>query len=196
MHYQDLVLQLYRGVWEETQRRMARAHAAPPSMHSASWTHAVRARWHALVSDGAPTSHAPTEPSIAHVLARRLVLRHWLLVFDEVQLLDVSSAGLLADVLGAFWRLGGVVVGTSNAVPEDLYRHGTARARLAPFLAALAARCPVLEMRARTDYRAARAAVDAGVGATWFGPGQEAEFEQALARLAEGEPRTVMLPVF
>ena len=50
-----------------------------------------------------------------------------LLVFDEVQLLDVSSATLLADVLSWFWRMGGVIVGTSNKVPDDLYKNGVQR---------------------------------------------------------------------
>jgi predicted ATPase len=55
---------------------------------------------------------------------------NWLLVFDEVQLLDVSSATLLADRLSWSRRMGGVIVGTSNKVPDDLYENGVQRERL------------------------------------------------------------------
>ena len=45
-------------------------------------------------------------------------MNHWLLYFDEIQILDVSSAGLISDVISWFWRMGGVVVATSNKVPR------------------------------------------------------------------------------
>lgn len=65
---------------------------------------------------------------------------NWLLVFDEIQLRDVSSATLLTDVLSWFWRMGGVVVSTSNWLPYDLYRNGVQHERLEPFVPALKAR--------------------------------------------------------
>jgi protein AFG1 len=194
LHYNEFVLQLYRGVWEETQRRMAATVAAPWSPESISWTHTVRRRWHALTSPGAPLPSAPG-PTIALALARRLALRHWLLVFDEVQLLDVSSAGILADVLGWFWRFGGIVVGTSNALPDDLYRQGVARERLVPFLEALEARCPVLEMRGTRDWRVSRAEEDMD-GARWFSDDRAKAFEDAVKNLAAEDPGTIDLNVF
>jgi hypothetical protein len=36
--------------------------------------------------------------------------------FDELQLLDASSAALLRDVLSWYWRLGGVVLSCSVSV--------------------------------------------------------------------------------
>jgi predicted ATPase len=40
------------------------------------------------------------------------------LAFDEVQLVDVAGASILRRVLEHFWRLGGVVVATSNRLPD------------------------------------------------------------------------------
>ena len=147
--YNELVLEIYRGVWEETQVRMASIHRDNEKSISPSqspWTRSVRdhwrdlltsrslpARWIRQVDASFRLSSHPSEPTIAFVVAQRLLLRNWLLVFDEVQLLDVSSATLLADVLSWFWRMGGIIVGTSNKVPDDLYKNGVQRERLEPF---------------------------------------------------------------
>ncbi|KAL5485156.1 hypothetical protein ACEPAI_7798 [Sanghuangporus weigelae] len=91
---------------------------------------------------------------------------HWLLAFDEFQLLDVSSAGLLADVLSWYWRMGGVVVASSNKVPDDLYRGGVQRERLEPFVETLKVRCPVFEMPGKGDWRREKA--NNGFRSYWF----------------------------
>ncbi|KAH9942379.1 AFG1-like ATPase-domain-containing protein [Epithele typhae] len=169
-HYNELVLEIYRAVWEETRRRMTALHAAPglakaaiPPRRRSRTREVEQARPRALAASRPVrlTPHSLGSPlrHIAYAVARRLVLRHWLLVLDEVQLLDVSSATLLADVLSWFWRMGGVVVGSSNRVPDDLYRNGVQRERLEPFVEALKARCPVIVMRAERDWRVFGAAL-------------------------------------
>ncbi|GLB37031.1 putative AFG1-like ATPase [Lyophyllum shimeji] len=196
-HYSQLVLEIYRAVWEETQRRMAAVRTESRDVHQheeaerTPWNKAIRDRWRGLLRTGKVpirwgrrnvTRPQETDPAMAFTIARRLVLRHWLLVFDEVQLLDVSSAILLADVLSWYWRLGGVVVGTSNKVPDDLYRNGVQRERLEPFVEALKARCPVLVMRSKKDWRQENSGI--GEGRSWF-VGKEGRigFEKALQRL-------------
>jgi predicted ATPase len=37
---------------------------------------------------------------------------------DEVQLLDVTGAGMINRLLSWYWRLGGVVIATSNRLPQ------------------------------------------------------------------------------
>lgn len=192
-HYSQLVLEIYRAVWEETRRRMAAMHAAqcpqePVERPAHSWNKVVREQWRELLRSGSlpirwkrksnmslSLTRGPIEPSIAYVVAQRLILRHWLLVFDEIQLLDVSSATLLADVLSWFWRMGGIVVGSSNKVPEDLYRNGVQRDRLEPFVEALKARCPVVLMRSERDWRAIRGDGDER---RWYVFAQRREFEK------------------
>lgn len=191
-HYSELVLEIYRGVWEETQRRMKTAHQTTPDVPA--WDTAIRDRWRDLLAVASLPSKwassrsvtfssagSATHPTIAFVVAQRLILKHWLIVFDEVQLLDVSSATLLADVLSWFWRMGGVLVGTSNKVPDDLYKNGVQRERLEPFVEALKARCPVIIMQAERDWREVRAGDRSG--RTWYTFDQEAEFGRKLATL-------------
>lgn len=195
-HYNELVLEIYRGVWEESKMRTARLHALPIAQDEDSmeipWTKSLRDRWRNLLKSSSLSSSEshkvprtyfshPTDPPIPFVIAHRLILQNWLLVFDELQLLDVSSAGLLSDVLSWFWRMGGVVVATSNKVPDDLYRNGVQRERLEPFVEALKARCPVLIMRGEKDWRRKRQTDDKA--STWFTFKHEDAFEQAVAKV-------------
>jgi peroxisome-assembly ATPase len=200
IHYNQLVLEIYRAVWQETQRRMASVHHLGSTVASPTrpWNKGIRDRWRDLVSSGSlpvkwarmtdmsfSSSRSPYNQTIAFAVAQRLILRHWLLVFDEVQLLDVSSATLLADVLSWFWRMGGVIVGTSNKVPDDLYRNGVQRERLEPFVEAMKVRCPVISMRTSRDWREVRAA--SGSSRTWYTAEQRNAFEHKLAELSANE---------
>lgn len=152
-------------------------------------------------------------------MARDLIKQHgWLLAFDEVQLVDIAGAGLINRVLSWYWRLGGVVVGTSNRVPEDLYNAGVQRDSLNPFLRALAARSPVIELLSPNDYRRTqrrrdgldpeqdRPAGDFGTveawrrwgtqSRGWFVRGQEKEFDAAVQRIvgtAQGEKKELVV---
>ena len=173
-------------------------HQETISTEPPTWNRALRDRWRELVSSGSlpmkwarntnmtfSTYASSTDQTIAFTVAQRLILRHWLLVFDEIQLLDVSSATLLADVLSWFWRMGGVIVGTSNKVPDDLYRNGVQRERLEPFVEAMKVRCPVVVMRTQQDWREVRAS--SGSSRTWYTHEQQMAFERKLAELCAHE---------
>lgn len=84
-----------------------------------------------------------------HVAAQLFLTHGHLLLLDELQLLDIASATLLRRILTSYWRLGGVVVATSNRVPEDLYANNVQRRSLVAFLGALKERCPVVEVAGR-----------------------------------------------
>lgn len=168
--------------------------------------------WRAVFAGGR-SPHDPdlnTREFVLAGVARDLIKTHgWLLAFDEVQLVDIAGAGLVSRVLSWYWRLGGVVVGSSNRLPEDLYNSGVQRDTLYPFLSALAARSPVIELRSAQDYRRVqrqRDALDAaadrppgdfgeveawrrwGSGAKgWFVKGEEVEFDAAVERLVGKE---------
>lgn len=203
-HYSELVLEIYRGVWEETRRRKALLDSheherfQPPSRPV--WTRTVRTRWRKLFETGAlpktwrsaayrdaiKSAHSQRHhfPPISFAIAHRLVTQHWLLAFDELQLLDVSSAGLLADVLSWFWRMGGIVVASSNKVPDELYRGGVQRERLEPFVEALKTRCPVLEMPGKGDWRREKSV---GHRSYWFTSDHEGEFWTHVNSLTKGK---------
>jgi protein AFG1 len=128
---------------------------------------------------------------MTYVIAKRLILSHWLLVFDEIQLLDVSSANLLADVLSWFWQMGGVIVGTSNKVPEDLYKNGVQKERLGPFVDALKARCPIVSMQSKQDWRMVKGRTERN--RTWFNWDQEEQFNVQLQSIIDVDKGVCLL---
>ncbi|KAE8249071.1 hypothetical protein A4X13_0g5351 [Tilletia indica] len=207
-HYHHLLLEIYRIVWQEAERRRIAARGAyfssspqeddgadlsssgprrtrlpqrgtgvvwkrelAPDGQSTVWNRILEGmpffRSNAL-SEAPNSSTALTKSNLASssssmdlahttlplYAAAELFLRHGhVLLFDELQLVDVASANLLKRVLEAYWRLGGVVVGTSNRLPEELYTRGVQREAMLGFLEALRERCPVHEMRDDRDYR-------------------------------------------
>ncbi|CAO1615421.1 unnamed protein product [Sympodiomycopsis kandeliae] len=131
------------------------------------------------------------------------------MLFDEVQLVDVASAGLLKRTLEAYWMLGGVVVGSSNRLPEDLYNNGVQQSQLIQFFEALRTRCPVHEMKGQRDFRRKPGGLEfwssvdshsspSSVGhTTYFVKGQENAFEAKLKSLIQDrEPTPTTLKVY
>ncbi|CAO1618705.1 unnamed protein product [Jaminaea pallidilutea] len=142
------------------------------------------------------------------------------MLFDEVQLVDIASAGLLKRTLEAYWLLGGVVVGSSNRLPEDLYNNGVQQSQLVQFFEALKNRCPVHEMRGERDFRKAPGGLDfwkalegsdkssstasqapddsqSMAKTTYFVRGQDGAFDQRLAELVgTRQPTATILKVY
>ncbi|CEQ38630.1 SPOSA6832_00097 [Sporobolomyces salmonicolor] len=177
--------------------------------------HKVRFHYHAYLL----SIYQSVRPALQSLALDLIKTQGWLLAFDEVQLVDIAGAGLVSRVMSWYWRLGGVVVATSNRVPEDLYKQGIQRSTLSPFLSALSHRSPVLELCSPNDYRlVARsqnpltpesdAAAPGDFGTVeawkrwgtrsrgWFVKGQEREWEDALSWVVgeekgRGEERTL-----
>lgn len=105
------------------------------------------------------------------------------MLFDEVQLVDVASAGLLKRTLEAYWMLGGVVVGSSNRLPEDLYNNGVQQSQLVQFFEALRNRCPVHELKGERDFRRRPGGVE-----FWSALGSSSRLAQPDATSSETEP--------
>ena len=87
-----------------------------------------------------------------------LVAREWrqrlrVLVLDEFFVIDIGDAMLLGRLLEKLFDEGVVLVTSSNAAPQDLYRDGLQRARFLPAIALLEQRCDVVELISTTDYR-------------------------------------------
>ena len=73
--------------------------------------------WRAVFAGGRDPNDPDlnTREFVLAAVARDLIKTHgWLLAFDEVQLVDIAGAGLINRVLSWYWRLGGVVCGTSG----------------------------------------------------------------------------------
>lgn len=121
-------------------------------------------------------------------LAGEMVGTSPILFLDEFQLPDRATAKIMASLMTAFFQLGGVLIATSNRMPEELaqaagaeytpppasamdslrWRFGAERARDPPawkgeyadFLDVVRARCEIWEMDGLKDYRRTEARRD------------------------------------
>ena len=110
------------------------------------------------------------------------------LVLDEFFVADIGDAMILGNLLRALFARGVVLVTTSNAPPQDLYRDGLQRERFLPAIALIERHCEVVELVSPTDWRL-RALKQAPV--YWTPPGMDAEraLQAAFARVAHGALR-------
>lgn len=119
-------------------------------------------------------------------VARKIAASASLLCFDEMQVSDVATAGILGRLFTELHARGVVIVTTSNRPPKDLYKDGINRSIILPFIALLEAELTVLELNGPTDYRLDRMAgltsyhVPNGVSAT-------AALRDAFFRLTDHE---------
>ena len=75
------------------------------------------------------------------------------LCFDEFQVTDIADAMILKRLFGSIWESGGVMVSTSNRIPDNLYENGLNRPLFLSFIAELKRRCEVWKLEGDQDYR-------------------------------------------
>jgi len=86
-------------------------------------------------------------------VARDIFNEAWLLCFDEFQVSDITDAMILSRLFSEFFKAGMVVISTSNAAPDDLYKNGLQRDGFLPFIALIKKNVTVLNLNANEDYR-------------------------------------------
>lgn len=86
-------------------------------------------------------------------IAYELIEESPILAIDEFQLGDPASARILKGILIYFWKMGGVLVATSNRMPEDLYSGSFQAEQFKSFTELLGTRCVVHDMRSSRDFR-------------------------------------------
>lgn len=86
-------------------------------------------------------------------LAERMVDKSTVLLLDEFMLPDIAAAKIVQTLFTFFFKLGGVLVATSNRLPEDLYSTDFKKAQFTKFFRILQARCVSHDMRSDNDWR-------------------------------------------
>jgi cell division protein ZapE len=86
-------------------------------------------------------------------VAAGIAQRTRVLCLDEFVIIDIADAMIMAGLLKALLAHGVVLVTTSNAAPQELYRDGLQRARFLPAIDLICRHCQVFNLDGEQDYR-------------------------------------------
>lgn len=136
-HYDHFLLSLYHKTFqhmenkrlsldleEVAQNDLARSSGGKQGYHASrreeAKAKALTRGWTSVFAGGrALDDPALKKEFVLACIARDMFLNQgWLLAFDEVQMVDVAGASILRRVLEYYWRFGGVIVATSNRLPD------------------------------------------------------------------------------
>lgn len=115
-----------------------------------------RAHFHEFMSNvhdriGEARRSVDTDP-IAHV-AENIAPGPMLLCFDELHVTDIADAMILGRLFRRLFASGTILVATSNAKPEDLYKDGLNRQLFLPFIDLLEDHLDVHHLQSSKDFR-------------------------------------------
>lgn len=86
-------------------------------------------------------------------IAQKLIGKSTILMLDEFMLPDIAAASIVKILFTYYFKLGGVLVATSNKLPEDLYSNEFHKKNFKSFVSILHNRCQTVDMRSEKDYR-------------------------------------------
>lgn len=111
--------------------------------------HAFMAEAHDRINEARKSHEGDPVPVAAKAIARNTHL----LCFDELFVRDIADAMVLGRLFRGLFENGVVVVATSNAAPEHLYKDGLNRQLFLPFIDEIEERLTVVELKASRDFR-------------------------------------------
>ena len=88
-----------------------------------------------------------------HKVGLQLASKLSLLCLDEFQVTDIADAVILLQLFSVLFRMGTVVVATSNRPPQDLYEGGLNRSYFLQFIDVLERHCIIQHIPSHRDYR-------------------------------------------
>lgn len=86
-------------------------------------------------------------------VAARLIEKCHVLILDEFMLPDIASAKIINILFVYYFKLGGILIASSNRLPEELYSGSVNKSTMGSFEKILRARCDVWDMQSEIDYR-------------------------------------------
>jgi cell division protein ZapE len=111
--------------------------------------HEFMAETHDRIAEARETSKGDPIP----IVAERIASQTRLLCFDELHVTDIADAMILGRLFEALFADGVVVVATSNAAPDELYKNGLNRNLFLPFIKMIENYMEVVRLDAAEDYR-------------------------------------------
>ncbi|CAX45134.1 ATPase, putative [Candida dubliniensis CD36] len=90
---------------------------------------------------------------LLYEVAQKMVQKNSILMLDEFVLPDIASANIIKILFTFFFKLGGVLVATSNKLPEELYSTDFSKRKFKDFVGILNMRCQSIDMKSEKDYR-------------------------------------------
>lgn len=114
--------------------------------------HEFMAEVHDRITEARKTHEGDPIP----IVAKSLTEEAKLICFDEMHVTDIADAMILGRLFTGLFESHVVVVATSNAHPQDLYKEGLNRPLFEPFIELLEDRMEVLQLEAEKDYRLER----------------------------------------
>lgn len=90
---------------------------------------------------------------LLYEVAQKMIQKNTVLMLDEFVLPDIASANIIKILFTFYFKLGGVLVATSNKLPEELYSTKFNKQKFKDFVGILNSRCHSIDMNSEKDYR-------------------------------------------
>lgn len=90
---------------------------------------------------------------ILYEIAQKMISNSTVFMLDEFMLPDIASAQIVRILFTYYFKLGGILVATSNKLPEELYSSSFNKSRFRSFVGLLSLRCVAVDMNSEKDYR-------------------------------------------
>lgn len=119
-------------------------------------------------------------------IAEELANKTLVLCFDELFVSDITDAMLLGRLFRYLFEKGVCLVATSNAAPDNLYKHGLQREQFLPAIKLLKLNTQVTHIPTTIDYRL-RHLQEAGVFYTPLNAESRDNMEKSFSSLTEGK---------
>lgn len=128
-HYNNFILWIYSEIHNIQQERFLRA------------------------NNGLEGNYTMENEFILFEIAQKMIKKNTILMLDEFMLPDIASANIVKILFTYYFKLGGVLVATSNKLPDDLYGSQFHKDNFKTFVLILHARCQTIDMNSSKDYR-------------------------------------------